>query len=1058
MAGKLSFSIAINLLTEQFKRGANQVKASFRSMQMQAMGLVAALGAGSIGLSELMSRMIETAKETNRAQTALKNVSGGAAVYAGNLRYIMQMSRKYGIELNTLTSNYAKFTAAATSAGVGMDEQKKIFESVSRAVAAFSLNREDSNGVFLGLSQMMSKGKVSAEELRLQIGERLPIAFQAMARAAGTSMAGLDKMMKDGKAISAELVPKFAAELEKMIPAVDTDNLNTSLNRLQNTFTSLVERLNVQGIYKSIVDSFNGALKAVRDGVAGITAFVISMVGGRMLKGIMAFFVNIDAGLRASVTKAELAEFQKQKATEARIAAEQRLEVAKTSFENAENDKRLTAYIRMQNAEQALKRAVAAEERAVRAASQAAESAAAARSINTFGRIKNVAIGALASIGKSLKALFSATWPMALITAVSALIGYFVNLRKEAQRIKSLFSDYKKELDVAGNTAEVSMMQKQLEIMNDRSRKQEEINAAQARLQSMLGGEKLTQEEINKKVAERVALLKEAATAELAATKIAETEEKNRELARGLGIDVQELDFLSKFNGKERNDLYIKQSGNKYYQDGVIGLYRQVEDERKMNSAVNEYLQNQKILNDATDRLAASQDAVAKVQALRIGNTTTDGNSVQTELQKQQARYAAALRELEARRKVEAMTVDEYNKAYADINKDALITALSTDDQSVSGSDWAKGLAVEYRNTMAKVTAATVNQALDEMHRAMEKEEQPRAGAVPVIGRRDTTFDYKKTGTDKLAEDVDIWKNYKQGLQELANEEREVFGQVSELVQDELNKAIANVDSLEDALKLSQVQDDIRQLQREIDEGIYSGIKDIASSGDRLVSAFENVREVMNDVDASGWERVMAVWNAMINTVDAFNSIVHTIENISALTAKLSGAKEAEKGLKEQAGKTVATKAVEIGADMIATQTAVDNSKRKSEAAVAEMASKSTAAYAGIPFAGAGLAAAQIATMLALIEGASAKVPGFANGGIYTKGTAFGDKGLARMNRGEMVLTMAQQSRLFNAISTGSLGTVGGELSSTVATDISGDKLRLIINNSLKSKGKKPIL
>ena len=43
MAGKLSFSIAINLLTEQFKRGANRVKATFKALQMQILTFAAAL-------------------------------------------------------------------------------------------------------------------------------------------------------------------------------------------------------------------------------------------------------------------------------------------------------------------------------------------------------------------------------------------------------------------------------------------------------------------------------------------------------------------------------------------------------------------------------------------------------------------------------------------------------------------------------------------------------------------------------------------------------------------------------------------------------------------------------------------------------------------------------------------------------------------------------------------------------------------------------------------------------------------------------------------------------
>ena len=99
---------------------------------------------------------------------------------------------------------------------------------------------------------------------------------------------------------------------------------------------------------------------------------------------------------------------------------------------------------------------------------------------------------------------------------------------------------------------------------------------------------------------------------------------------------------------------------------------------------------------------------------------------------------------------------------------------------------------------------------------------------------------------------------------------------------------------MEDALKLAQVREDIKSFSKELNEGIYSGIKDVASSSDRMVSAFENLRDVMNDVDASGWERIMAVWNAMTNTIDGIMSIIKTIETLTELTNKLARAKEAE--------------------------------------------------------------------------------------------------------------------------------------------------------------------
>ena len=87
---------------------------------------------------------------------------------------------------------------------------------------------------------------------------------------------------------------------------------------------------------------------------------------------------------------------------------------------------------------------------------------------------------------------------------------------------------------------------------------------------------------------------------------------------------------------------------------------------------------------------------------------------------------------------------------------------------------------------------------------------------------------------------------------------------------------------------------------------------------------------------------------------------------------------------------------------------------------------------------------------------AAAAIPKFATGGIITGGPTSGDKILARVNAGEMILNQGQQSRLFEAINSGNLGG-GGNMSSTVTTRVRAKDLILTINNELKSQGKKPI-
>ena len=206
MAGRLSFSIAVNLVTEQFKKGANQVRASFQAIKAETVAFAAALGAGGVGLMEIVGRFVDVARETGRVTTALKNVSGGMAQYADNLSYITQLAKQYGLEVNALTGNFAKFTATADISGMSLANQRKIFESLSRACTAFGLSADQTNHVFTALSQMMSKGKISSEELRQQMGEQLPIALQAMAKAAGvpviptalkTDFLGNGKLIKD---------------------------------------------------------------------------------------------------------------------------------------------------------------------------------------------------------------------------------------------------------------------------------------------------------------------------------------------------------------------------------------------------------------------------------------------------------------------------------------------------------------------------------------------------------------------------------------------------------------------------------------------------------------------------------------------------------------------------------------------------------------------------------------------------------------------------------------------------------------------------------------------
>lgn len=1032
MAGRLSFSIAINLLTENFKRGTNQVKAAFRSMQMQILTFAAALGAGGLGLSNLVSRFIDVARETNRVTTALKNVSGTMSQYADNQKYLLDLAKKYGLEINALTANYAKFTAAASISGMSMIDQRKVFESVSRACTAFGMSADDSNGVMLALSQMMSKGKISSEELRLQMGERLPVALQAMAKAAGVSVAGLDKLLKQGKLMSKDVLPKFAEALNEMIPNVDTDNLETSVNRLKNVFTELVNGTDIQSKYKALIDWLTNIVKSAADNIKSIVTYLVAavlvMVTSRLVNKII-----------SSIAKAELA---------AKSAARRAAKDAGQKFDEvAWKAQKAGASIRM----------------------------------------------AFSKAMLSIKATLISMAPTAILAVIGAIVAKFYNAYKESQRIKGLFDNYLNRMNhAAESNSEIVKVKALLSEYNKVNSSLDYKKQILGKINGILGTELKTNQDVNKEISKRIELLESAARAELAAKEVAESENELRKIGSKSynGKTVQELAPDWEI---ARGDL-VKEE--RFKAKHKVSMVDAIGFENGLKDDLNTYIEFSKILSDAKLRLG---NEISRSTTITTPTTDPDDDKKKkTHLQKQQESYDKQFEELGAELEIGKITQAEYNKALGELNIKMYAQAKGTGDKEVLESQYFQNLKtaaekairnqdknaalVEFEKVQkdynTKVREAQAQQAkglisqkeLNSNIVSLSVEAAKSAAGIKGIGDeadvfisvmqlnakllatavkikpRDTTFDYKKTKADIASENLDKAK-------ELADKYKEEARIIGETLSDEIANAMANVPSMEEALKLAQVQEDIKNFGKELDESLYSGVKDIASGSDRIVNAFSNLRDVMNDVDATEWERIMAIWNMLTNVIDSFMSICKMIENITELTNKLTKAKEIEGVIEKQASdKKIIGAVKEMAVDTASAETKKANSRGVVAANTAEAATAAGKSVAGIPIVGIALAAAAVAGIVALF----ATLPKFARGGIIGGGPTSGDKMLARVNAGEMILNQGQQSHLFEAINSGRLGG-GGNISSSVTTRVRAKDLILTINNELKSQGKKPI-
>jgi tape measure domain-containing protein len=337
MANNLSFSVRLELLADKFKQQAESAKASLRGIQFQALAMAGALGAGVTSISSFISSLVNTAREAGRARVVLRNISTDTREYARSLKFLAELTNKYGTDLIGTTEAFAKFKAAATPAGIAMAEQERIFSNISKAMASFGISGGEAALTMMAITQMMSKGKISSEELRRQLGERMPVAMQAMANAAGVSMSQLDKLLKEGKLRSAEIMGKFSDELAKLSGDTSTDNLESSLGRLKNSFTSLADSLHVYDNFKALVEKVKDLLDYLRTHLSNLYIWAGGLLGARLWGKFSATWSQAGAVIKASQAQAIADEAAaKESAKRAKLEAQKALAEAQQQLQRAE--------------------------------------------------------------------------------------------------------------------------------------------------------------------------------------------------------------------------------------------------------------------------------------------------------------------------------------------------------------------------------------------------------------------------------------------------------------------------------------------------------------------------------------------------------------------------------------------------------------------------------------------------------------------------------------------------------------------------------------------------
>lgn len=292
------------LATSQIKR-QNRAMTAQRFASTKMIGSLKNLAAAYVSVFAVIEggrQFFRIGEEFDSLNASLL-AAGGSALQAGkDFKFIENQSQRLGFSLLQSAKGWQQIGAAGRASNLTMEETREVWLAGTEAARAFGLSSQRLQFVHLALSQMISKGKVSMEELRRQLGESLPGAMSIAAKAMGTTTQGLEDMMEKGIAAE-EFLPKFSKALRENVRdsgalAASMKKISAEKGRLRNALELGVKEAFDVGAREGTISFLKGLTNLTKDliplfKVIGVSVnvvgkglgFIFNMVGD-IVKGI----------------------------------------------------------------------------------------------------------------------------------------------------------------------------------------------------------------------------------------------------------------------------------------------------------------------------------------------------------------------------------------------------------------------------------------------------------------------------------------------------------------------------------------------------------------------------------------------------------------------------------------------------------------------------------------------------------------------------------------------------------------------------------------------------
>jgi len=252
--------------------GTEQVARGFASIKSVLGPLVAALGA--VSFVELAKQAVDSAVKMQALEVQFKTISGSSQMAAANLKFVKDESSRLGLVFADTADSFAKFAASTRGTSMAGNEMRKGFTAVSEAVTAMHLPAEAASRTFAQLSQMMGKGKITAEDMNV-IVEAGVVSYSDLAKAMNMTIPEFRALMQSGGALANEILPKLFDHLHNTFGGAALEGAKSTqaqFNLFKNTMFEL--GATVGQVVLPVVTFFMEQIAALARGISAVIGWL----------------------------------------------------------------------------------------------------------------------------------------------------------------------------------------------------------------------------------------------------------------------------------------------------------------------------------------------------------------------------------------------------------------------------------------------------------------------------------------------------------------------------------------------------------------------------------------------------------------------------------------------------------------------------------------------------------------------------------------------------------------------------------------------------------------